>query len=176
MRQFVVAAGLIVTIGTVQVAAQDGKKAEFTGAHICCGQCVKVAKGILEKVDGVSDVKVDQKSKTCTFTAKDSATATKAIKAMYDGGFAGKGTFDGTSINVATATSSNSKTKEITVKGVHACCGQCHKAIKALFEGAEVKIDGTGPQRDITITGTDLSPSVVLKKLNDKGFNGNITK
>ncbi len=176
MRQLFVAAGLIVAVSAVQVAAQDGKKAEVKGAHICCGQCVKVMTGILAKVDGLADVKVDQKTKTVTFTAKDKATAERAVSAIYEAGFAGTAKYDDAALAAPAAKQSDSKTKEITVKGVHACCGQCHKAIKALFEGAKVDITGTGAQRTVTITGADLSPATVLQKLNETGFNGKIEK
>jgi copper chaperone CopZ len=176
MRQLFVAMGLVAAASVLHAAAGDGKKGEIKGAHICCGQCVKVVKGILEKVDGLSDVTVDQKTKTVTFTAKDKKAAEKAVAAMFEGGFAGTAKFDDAALKAPTTKLSDSKTAEITVKGVHACCGQCHTALKKLFEGAEVKIDGSGAQRDITIKGDGLSPAGVLKKLNDTGFNGTIAK
>jgi hypothetical protein len=62
----------------------------------------------------------------------------------------------------------------VTVTNVHACCGMCHKAIKGLFKDATVKIDGTGPQRTITIEGGDLYAGSVIEALRKSGFNGSI--
>jgi copper chaperone CopZ len=176
MRQVFLAATVLVAVAAMQATAGDGKSGEITGAHICCGQCAKIVKGILEKVDGLSDLKVDQKTKTVTFTAKDKKVAEKAFAAMYDGGFAGKGKFGEDALKAATATQSNSKVDAVTVEGVHACCGQCVKELKGLFPDAEVKVAGSGPQKAVTITGKDLSPAAVLQKLNDTGFNGKIEK
>jgi copper chaperone CopZ len=176
MRTCIVAVGLIVVIGTLQAAGGDGKKGEIKGAHICCKQCVKVMSGILDKVEGLSDVKVDLATKTVTFTAKDKKAAEKAVAAVYENGFAGTAKFDDKEISPPAAKVSNSKAAEITVKGVHSCCGMCRKAIKGLFEGADVSFEGKGPQQDITIKGKDLSPDAVLKKLHETGFNGTIAK
>jgi copper chaperone CopZ len=176
MRQFIAAAIVIVAVGGLQVAAQDGKSCELKGAHICCKQCVKIVSGILEKVEGLSDVKVDQSTKTVTCTAKDKATAEKALAAMYTGGFAATGKYGDATISYTVPKQSNSKAKEVTVKDVHVCCGQCKAAIKKLFKGAEVKYEGTGPQLDVTVSGDDLTPAGVLKALNDSGFHGKIGK
>ena len=64
----------------------------------------------------------------------------------------------------------------MTVKGVHACCGMCHKAIKALWPDATVTIDGSGPMRDITVAGKDLNAGEVIMALRKAGFNGKIDK
>jgi copper chaperone CopZ len=176
MRQLLTVAVVVVAVGTLQAAVGDNKSGEIKGAHICCGQCVKVVKGVLEKVDGLSDLKVDQKTKTVTFTAKDKKAAESALAAMYDAGFAGTGKYDDAAIKLATTKQSNSKADAVTVTGVHACCGQCVKALKGLFPDAEVKVAGAGPQKDVTITGKDLNPAQVLQKLNETGFNGKIDK
>ena len=84
-------------------------------AHICCGQCVKVVKGVLEKVDGLADLKIDQKTKTVTFTAKDKKAAEKALAAMYDAGFAGTGKYDDAALKLAATKQSNSKADAVTV-------------------------------------------------------------
>src|SRR6266566_3117216 len=94
MRRFIASAVVVLAIGTLHAAVGDNKSGEIKGAHICCGTCVKVVKGVLEKVDGLSDLKVDQKTKTVTFTAKDKKAAEKALAAMNDAGFAGTGKYD----------------------------------------------------------------------------------
>ena len=72
------------------------------GPHICCKQCINVAKKILSKVDGVSDVDPDQKTKTVTFKAKDEAGAKAGYKALLDGGFFGTATYDGKDVTPLT--------------------------------------------------------------------------
>src|SRR3954452_4812203 len=57
--------------------------------HLCCPQCVKAVNKILEKIDGVI-ADVDQKGRKVTLTAKDDATAQKAVDALVEGGFYGK--------------------------------------------------------------------------------------
>src|SRR5579884_135297 len=82
--------------GTAFVAAQGaGGKVEVKGPHICCGQCEKIAVGLLDKVPGVSGATADRKSKTVTFTAKDDATAKAGLQALIDGGFFGTATVEG---------------------------------------------------------------------------------
>jgi copper chaperone CopZ len=173
MRQLLVASVVVLTFGALRSAAEE--KAEIKGPHICCKNCVKAVEAILAKVDGVSDVKCSVKDKTVTFTAKDKAAAAKALGAMYDGGFAGAAKYGDIAISRATA-KVEGKEKDVTVKGVHACCGQCTTAIKGLFPDAKVTITGAGAQRDVTIEGTDLSFAGVLQALNAKGFTGKVEK
>jgi copper chaperone CopZ len=168
-------AGTVLVLVASLVQAGDGKKGEINGPHICCGNCEKSVQAILAKVDGISDVQCDRKNKTVTFTARDKTAAQKALDAMFEGGFAGTGKYDNVSFGRASSSTAG-KADTITVKGVHACCGQCHKALKALFPDATVTIAGSGAQRDITIAGKDLSAAEVQQKLQKAGFSGKIEK
>jgi periplasmic mercuric ion binding protein len=150
---------------------------EVKGPHICCGMCVAAVGKILGKVDGVSEVKADAKSKTVTFKAKDDAAANAGVKALVDGGFFGSATADGKELKIdAPAEKKGEKADKLTVKGVHACCGMCHTAIKNIFSDSKVTIEGKGPQRTIIIEGTGLERSAVLEALRKTGFNGKIEK
>jgi copper chaperone CopZ len=151
-------------------------KVEVKGPHICCGQCVRVAKGLLAKVKGVSDAEVDKDSKTITFTAEDDKAVAAGLKAIMAGGFYGTATSDGKEVKAAGAAKKGSKGDEITVKGVHSCCGQCRKALTKLFEGSKVSFSGKGPKQDVTISGKDLDSGEVLEALHKAGFNGTIGK
>jgi copper chaperone CopZ len=173
MRQLLVVAILVLAVGTLRGEPAGGKAAEVKGPHICCGQCEKAVAAILAKVNGVSDAKCDRKAKTVTFTAKDREAADDAWQALYDGGFAGTLTFDGTTV-AKKAAKPATKVNEVKIEKVHACCGMCHDAIKALFKDSTVTITGKGYQRTITIEGKDLDPSAVLNTLNETGFNGKI--
>ena len=63
-------------------------KVELKGTHLCCGQCVKAVGDVLGKIDGVTG-KCDQKAGTVSITAKDDATAQKALDALAAAGFHG---------------------------------------------------------------------------------------
>jgi copper chaperone CopZ len=166
--------GLLAGLAALLSAGQSfADKIEVKGPHICCGQCVKVAQGLLAKVDGVSDAKADAKTKTVTFTAKDAAAAKAGIDALVKGGFAGTATSDGEEVKTELpAVAKGDKVNAVVVKDVHVCCGQCQKAIKGLFEGSMVSFDGPGPQRTVTITGGELYRGTVLEALRKAGFNG----
>jgi copper chaperone CopZ len=173
MRHLLVVTILVLAVGTMRAETPGGKKAEVKGPHICCGMCEKSVAAILDKVDGISDVVSSKQDKTVTFTAKDKAAAEKAWDALYAGGFAGTLTFDGATLGKKNKTS-DTKVDEVTVEKVHACCGQCVKAINALFKGSKVTVAGNGAQRTVIVAGKDLNPEMVLQMLNETGFNGTI--
>jgi copper chaperone CopZ len=172
MRKFaVVIAALALGVLTAGHVAADS--VEVKGPHICCKQCVGAVGKILGGVDGVSDAKCDIKGKTVSFTAKDEAAAKAAIAALVKGGFAGTATRDGKEFKVdLPAVAKGAKAETVTVKDVHVCCGQCQKAINGLFKDATVKYEGSGAQRTVIITGTDLYPGTVMQALRKAGFNG----
>ena len=156
------------------IAASD---VEVKGPHICCAGCVKVVKSILGKVDGVSDVKADAKTKTVNFTAKDDGAAKAGLKALLDGGFFGAATNDAKEMKIEVATpKKGEKADTVTVKNVHACCGTFHKAIKGLFKDAKVTIEGDGPQRTVVVEGPGLECRAVIEALRKTGFNGTVEK
>jgi copper chaperone CopZ len=171
MRQLVAAAVVIVAVGVSQAEPRGGKQAKIKGLHLCCPSCEKAVRAVLDKVEGVADVTCDRKNKTVTFTAKDEKTAHKALDALYDGGFAGTGSYGDLAFARAT-TDSTTKTNEVTVKGVHACCKRCVGILKGLFKDATVTVTGEGVQKDLRITGKDLSVGEVLSKLESAGFSG----
>jgi hypothetical protein len=171
MRKLFVAAVMILTVSALRADTPGGKQAEVKGPHLCCAQCEKAALATLAKVDGISEVKCDRPNKTVSFTAKDTDAAKKAWDALYEAGFAGTLTVDGKTTGKKVGSSSD-KVNEVTFDKVHACCGQCVKALNALFPDAKVTVTGKGAQRTVTIAGKDLNPSTVLNTLNNSGFNG----
>jgi copper chaperone CopZ len=175
MRPLVsVLAGLAVLGFFGQAAASD---VEVKGPHICCKQCVGAVQKILDKVEGVSNVKADVKSKTVTFTATDEKAAKAGVKALVAGGFFGAATNDGKELKFdAPAPKKGDKLDKVSVKDVHACCGMCNNAIKGLFKGSTVTFEGKGPQRTVVIEGGDLYAGSVIEALRKSGFNGTIEK
>ena len=174
MRQLTVliVALFVLALGAGQVCAE---KVELKGPHICCGQCVKIAQGLLSKVDGVSEAKADQKSKTVTFTAKDEAAVKAGIQALLDGGFFGEATCEGKALKLSVA-AGEGKADVVEVNKVHVCCGQCQKAINKLFSDAKVSFEGKGAQRTVRIEGSNLDRAVVMEALRKAGFNGTPAK
>jgi len=70
-------------------ASRAETKVELKGVHLCCPACVKAVGTTLKKVDGVKG-ECNRESKTVTITAKDDATARKAIDALAQAGFHGE--------------------------------------------------------------------------------------
>lgn len=172
MRQLFVMTALVISFTLANGLAQAGK-VEVKGPHICCKQCVGVVGGILAKVDGVSDANCDIAGKTVTFTAKNAKAAETAVKALFDAGFFGAATDDGKEIKIAVPKATG-KADTVTVKDVHVCCGNCQKAINAVFKDAKVEYGEGKPQRDVKITAKGLDKSAVLEALRKAGFNGKI--
>jgi copper chaperone CopZ len=164
-------AGLAVVVLSAAQASADS--VEVKGPHICCKQCVNVVEKMLSKVDGVSDVKADAKTKMVTFTAKDAAAAKAGVTALIVGGFNGTATADGKAMEIKlTATTGLGKADKVVVKDVHVCCGQCQTAIKNVFKESKVTFESKGPQRTVIVEGTGLDRGAVLDALRKAGFNG----
>jgi hypothetical protein len=172
MRQLFIATAAVVGLVLAAGLAEAGK-VEVKGPHLCCKQCVTIAGGILAKVDGVSGAACDTTTKTITFTAKDAKAAAAGVKALMEGGFFGAATDDGKEIKVDVPKPTG-KADAVTVKAVHVCCGQCQKAITALFKDATVSFGEGKPQRDVKISGKGLDKSAVMETLRKAGFNGQI--
>src|SRR5258707_13473728 len=96
MRHFLAAAVATVALAGLAIGEARAEKGEIKGAHVCCGNCVKAAKEVLGKGDGVSNAVADAKEKTVTFTAKDDKSAAAGIKPMVDSGIFGITSKDGT--------------------------------------------------------------------------------
>jgi len=163
-------------LATAVLAAEGGGKVEVKGPHLCCGQCVKIATNLLKKVDGVSDIKADQKSKVVTFTAKDDKAAKAGFQAIVEGGFFGTATEGGKALEAVIPAGPKGKADVVSVKDVHVCCGQCEKAINKIFTGSKVSFDGKGPQKTVRIEGKNLDRGEVLETLHKTGFNGTVEK
>jgi copper chaperone CopZ len=172
-------AGLFASLMVVALCAGQAiaDSVEVKGPHICCQQCVNVVGKILAKVEGVSDAKADQATKTVTFTAKDEKAAKAGVKALFDGGLFGAATSDGKELKLDVSTPTKGvKADVIVVKDVHVCCGQCQKGIAKVFKDAKITYEGKGPQRTVRIESPGLESSSVLEALRKAGFNGNVEK
>ncbi len=166
---------LVIGLCAGQAAADS---VEVKGPHICCKQCVNVVGTLLSGVEGVSDVKANQKTKMVTFTAKDEKAAKAGVKALFDGGLFGAATSDGKELKVEVAAAKKGdKADTVVIKNVHVCCPACQNGVKATFKDAKITFtDPSGPQRTVTITAPDLEPGGVLEALRKAGFNRSLDK
>jgi periplasmic mercuric ion binding protein len=173
MRQLFAVTVILLVVGQFQAATDDAAKVKVEGVHLCCGACAKAVTEVLKDAK-VDKVNVDRPNKTVTFEAMP-ADAEKAIKALYDAGFAGKATIGAKAFEVK-AKAPDLQADAIVVKNVHVCCGQCTAGIKALFKdmnGVTVDVPKEkAVRKDITVSGKGLTAEQVLKTLNDGGFNG----
>jgi hypothetical protein len=174
MRQLLVAVTTL-TAAALGSSLAQADQVEVKGVHLCCGACQKAVKGILDKVEGVSEIACDRKAQTVKFTAENGKVARKAYFSLLKGGFYGKATVDGKAVNVKNKAATD-KVNQVTVNDVHVCCGACKKAIEKLFSGATISYTGDGPQRNVTIAGENLEPAAVLDTLRRAGLNGSIKK
>ncbi len=150
-------------------SARADTTVELKGTHLCCPACVKAADGILKDIEGCTG-KCDQKNGTITITAKDDATAQKALDALAAGGFHGDtGNKD---LNVKDDSGAKAgKVKTLTLTGIHNCCGRCNATIKAACKKCEgVTGDTAKPKNDTFDVTGDFDAAELVKALNAAGF------
>ncbi len=170
MRQWVLATAALTAAVAWGVGTAQAGKVEVKGAHVCCPNCVKAIKGVLAKVDGVSDAAA-VKDGAITFTTKDDKTTAAALAALNGAGFTGAATDDGKDVKVDLPTAEG-KADEVTVSNTHICCGKCKAAITKLFP--DDKVSFASDNTSATISGKDLDKAAVLESLRKAGFNGTI--
>jgi periplasmic mercuric ion binding protein len=150
-------------------------KVELKGTHLCCPQCVKAVDDILKKVDGASG-KGDQKTGTVAITAKDEATAQKALDALAAGGF--HGTTESKDLKIKDDSGvAKGKVKMLTLEGVHNCCGACNRAIVAAVGKVKGVTGNTAKSKSDTfdVTG-DFDAEELVKALNTAGYHVKVKK
>ena len=169
----------LLAIGTLVLASSGtawaDTKVELKGTHLCCGQCVRAVDEILKKVDGVTG-KCDQKGGTVTITAKDDATAQKALDALAAGGF--HGTTDNKDLKIKDDSGvTKGKVKTLTLEGVHDCCGACNKAIVGALGKVTGVTGNTAKVKNDTfdVTG-EFEAEELVKALNNAGYHVKVKK
>jgi copper chaperone CopZ len=172
MRHWVLTAAAFVVAAAWGAGTAHAGKVEFKGAHMCCGNCEAIVKGILTKVDGVSDVATDKDKKTISFSTKDDKTTAAAVNALLDGGFLGTAADDGKEVKTdLSSAKKGDKADEVTVTSTNVCCGKCQATWKALFPDAKLDFPD---KNTVKISGKDLDKADVLEALRKAGFNGKI--
>jgi copper chaperone CopZ len=155
--------------------ARAETKVELKGVHLCCQGCVNGVAQALKSVDGVKGM-CDRDKKTVTITAPDDQTAQKALDALAAAGYTGDtGNKDLAIKDDSGATAG--KVQTLTVTGVHNCCGQCCKAIKAALKKVDgVKDDTAKPKSDTFDVTGDFDAAEVVKALSAAGFHVKVKK
>lgn len=169
-------AALVVGFGFATVQAAE---VSIKGAHLCCGQCVTLAKKALADVKGVSDATPDQNSKTIAFKADDDKAVEAGLTALSKAGFYGTATADKKEIKFpGKEIEKGKKAASITVSDVHLCCGQCVTGVKkalADLKGVE-KIEAVQKDKTVTVTGKDIDTAEFIDALHKAGFQGELKK
>jgi periplasmic mercuric ion binding protein len=109
-------------------------------------------------------------------TAKDDATAQKALDALAAGGF--HGTTDSKTLTVKEDSgATKGKVKTLTLEGVHNCCGSCNRAIVAALGKVEGVTGNTAKVKSesFDVTG-EFDPAEVIKALNAAGYHVKVKK
>jgi periplasmic mercuric ion binding protein len=162
------APALIAALALLPLSAALAADVKVSGIHNCCPMCTDPLTAALTNA-GATDVKAAPTE--VSFSAPDAATADKAVKALFDAGFAGK--VEGAK---APEVAKVPKAKNLKIVGLHNCCGQCAKAIREAIK----PFTGTNPalQGGILVMSSDkdIDADAVLKALRDKGYSGRIEK
>lgn len=169
---------LVVTVGvlawTAPVRAGEAK-IELKSVHMCCPGCASDVDAILKKVEGVSGVAVDQKTRTARFTATDTKAAQKAIDALAAEGFHGD---TGGAKGIAFKDDSGAKAgqvKSLTVIGFHNTCPGCVKSFREAIKDVKGVTGDTAKPKVTTaeVTGT-FDAAELIQALNKAGFHAKV--
>ena len=147
--------------------SQADTKVTLSNVHLCCGQCVSLAKKATEKIEGVT-VTPSQESKTIVINAADDKGAEAALKALTEAGFYGKSDNDKLAI---TTKAPKGKAEKEEVVGPHNCCGACVTALKKVVNAVPgvTGIDIKAKTKSFTVTG-NFEQSELIQALNNAGF------
>lgn len=170
MTKFALLAAVGALVWASPVRAAESK-VELKSVHMCCPGCAEAAEDTLKKVEGVSGVTVDQKTRTARFTAPDAKTAQKALDALAAEGFHGD---TGGAKDFAFKNDSGvkaGKVKSLTVTGFHNSCPGCVKSFRAAIKDVKgVTGDDAKPRVTTCEVTGEFDAAELVKALNDAGF------
>jgi len=155
-------------------AAQAETKVTIKGVHLCCGMCVTAVEDATANITGAK-VECDRPAKTVTVTAPDIQTAQKTLDALADAGFHGK--VDGTEVAFKPVDVRPGKVEKLELSGLHNCCGQCAKILKATLKDVEGVTSDTikAKEGSFAVEGNFEAAKVVEALLN-AGFHVTVKK
>ncbi len=159
----VAAGAFALLIGSVSAWAGAVK---ISGTHNCCPRCSQKINQVLAGV-GATGVKLGP-----TEISFEAAKPDDAVKALFDAGFTGK--VEGGKAPELPAP--GAKAKSFTFVGVHNCCGQCDRGIKAALKGLGTVESAPGTDKLKVTTETETTADVLLKALRAAGFAARLEK
>lgn len=159
-----------VLVWTIPARAAE-TKVELKSVHMCCPGCAKAVAATLKKVEGVTDVAVDQKTRTARFTAADAKAGQRALDALAEAGFHGD---TGGAKDYAFKDDSGvkpGKVKSLTVTGFHNSCEGCVESFREAIKDVKGVAGDTAKAkvRTCTVTG-DFDAAELVQALNKAGF------
>lgn len=175
MKMIQLCTGLVLLWMGARVTAAG--EVEVTGVHLCCGQCVTAVGNTLKDVEGVSGAACDREEKTVTFTAANEEAAQAGIDALAEAGFHGSAKHGDDELEFPeSGAKEDAKANEITLSGLHLCCGACVRAVDAVVNEVDGVNTGTcdREKRTCSVTGENISVEALIKALNDAGFHAKI--
>jgi copper chaperone CopZ len=160
----------LVLVGLVSVAMAD-QKVTLSDVHNCCKSCTK---GIEKAVATVPGVKADVQKSTVVLTGGSDADLQKAVDAITAAGYTGSS--DKADVKVATPSAPDEQVKELTVSGVHLCCGKCVKAVDAAVKSVPgVKSENAAKGAKSFDVKGDFNAKALMDALAKAGFSGTAT-
>ena len=147
-------------------------KVTLSDVHLCCGACQKGVERAVSKVSGAS-VDVDRKAGSAVVSAGDAATAQKALDAIAKAGYYGKS--DNAKLAIKGDRVGNGKASNVSVSGVHLCCGKCVKAIDDIVADVSGATghDAKKGSKNFTISGT-YDKQALVNAFHKHGLNASV--
>lgn len=181
-RQARVWAVAAVVLFCARPLAFSAETIEITGLHLCCGGCVTAAEEAIGGVEGVSEIKVNQRKRSATFSADDEQAVKAAGEALLNAGFFGdmKRAAGSSPLTVPehAQIASGTKADRAVFDNVHLCCKSCTRGVtKSLADLKEVvAVDCDTKAHTVTLTGKDIDLGAVLEALHAAGFHGTLRR
>ena len=157
--------GLLAPMALSSMALADAT-ATVEKSHLCCNNCVTGVNKAVATVDGAKAT-CDQKAGKITITAKDEASAQKAVDALFAAGYFGKVT--GATVKDDSGAKAG-KSNGATVSDIHNCCGKCTTTINDTVKkvpGATAVV--ANKQTSFPVAG-DFEQTKLVQEFNDAGF------
>lgn len=156
------------------MATSTGVKVELSGVHLCCQGCVYAADTAIRSVAG-ADSHCDMENGTITLTARDDASARKALEALAAAGFYGSSDNPDLAMKPV-GTIPAGKVKSATVSGIHNCCDLCCEAIQGAINSVEGVTSATAEpgETEFEVAG-HFHPASLVAELNTAGFSARVT-
>lgn len=152
------------------------RQVEIKGVGLYGPEAVQAVKDGLAKLDGITNVTCDSKTRTVTATAREMGEAMWIPRALLSIGFIGITTIDGEPIARLYFQRDDVPVQAIVkvmpIRGIHVGSEECKAKIAEALKGVKLSYSGTGLQKDMVLTSDKLDRKEVMKKLNDLGLHG----